>query len=308
MSNWTQVAPQYLTEQEIWCMTVYNDKIYAGTTLRAELLEWNGVDEWTLAADDYAGAEDDLFDIIEYNGALVACTGPLTDDLVQWDDVDTLVKLDDLAERPWSMVEKDGNLYIGDFANGRLWEWDGFNVTEVAPQLDTERIAWLLILDDEIYGIGHWDGQLLKWDGIDEWIVVATQYLSTEMYRGVVYNGKIYAGTKLEGGGGAPLCALLEWNGEDEWNLVAGQPGTETSIWSMVVYNGDLYAGTFPGGKLLRWNREDAWDVVCDTLNAQAYIRSLVIHNGLLYGGTGSGGRLFRVDGLRVGQAIANMV
>ncbi len=137
-------------------------------------------------------------------------------------------------------------------------------------------------------------GQLLKWNGVDAWVVMAAPYsgwtANHYMQSIIEFNGKIYGGV---GGGSnaAPLgCALLEWNGLDAWVMVAPQTtigdGYDGQALNVIIeFDGTIFGGD-RFGNLVRWNLVDAWQRVALRILPPEEIMSLEVYNNELYGGT----------------------
>lgn len=139
---------------------------------------------------------------------------------------------------------------------------------------------------------GATTGQLLKWNGVDAWVVMAAPYAgwsSNEYMQSlVVFNGKIYGAV---GGGGHtgfdPI--LFEWNGTDAWisvasYLIVGDGYDSRAMNCMLIFDGAIYLGD-RNGNLLKWNGVDACTRVAFRIAGLSEVLSLEIHNNELYGG-----------------------
>lgn len=156
-----------------------------------------------------------------------------------------------------------------------------------------------IVFNNELYA-GATTGQLLKWNGIDAWIVMAAPYTGWTvnhcMQSIVEFNGKIYGG--VGGGSNAyPLgCALLEWNGVDAWVMVAPKTtigdGYDSGALNVIIVFDDTIFGGDRSGHLLRWNGVDAWERAAFRLPPHYEIMSLESFNGNLYGGSYKAGLL----------------
>ena len=151
-------------------------------------------------------------------------------------------------------------------------------LTQVAPQLNTQNISKLCLLNGEIYAGTQNGGRLFKWNGVDAWVQVAPQLNSQSyIHRLLVWNGEIYGGT-YNGG------RLFKWNGVDAWAQVAPSYSSTTTVWSLIVFNDTLYSwvsANTSSGNFLRWNNSNAWVLV---LNRNPYIRPMLVKDNYIYG------------------------
>lgn len=150
-------------------------------------------------------------------------------------------------------------------------------------------------VDGQLYGCSSGTGELLRWDGVDTWDVVATQYLTENYINDLVeLNGEIYgSGQKTDGKG-----LLLKWNGTDAWILMAERELLANDFLSkLAVYNGKIYAGTLRESELWEWDGVSEWilKVADPTPTGSRGIISMIVFEGSLFAGTDVG-LLYRFD------------
>ena len=131
-------------------------------------------------------------------------------------------------------------------------------------------------------------GRLLKWNGVDAWVVVAPVLNSQTAGFLTVFNDEVYFATNTNG-------RLHKWNGVDAWVEVAPQSGAlkcaaviliRGAIWSITTATAGIVT-------VLKWNGIDAWVVMgtvavssitsCVEIGSTAYIGTttylVVIHS-----------------------------
>jgi len=211
--------------------------------------------------------------------------------------------------RIYSLCEFNNELYLGTYAHGLLFVWDGaYQCYQVASQLNGQTYIWDLIVyddgggTDELYGSTGGGGRLFKWNGTDAWAQVCAQLnAQTNIYDMVEFDDGLGGGDQIFAGTGAG-GRLFHYNvGGAAWAQDCAQLGAETDILSLCVYDDgggdDLYGGTSPNGNLYRYNPAGpAWVQACAQLGAETAIQSLAVYNGRLYGGTSPNGKLYRYD------------
>ena len=129
--------------------------------------------------------------------------------------------------------------------------------------------------------------------GSPENMVVSYEPGVVEVISLQVYDGKLYAGTGIEG-------KIYVYDGET-WDLAYDSP--EGLVWGFAVYDGRLYAGTGGMGRIYVYNGT-TWSLEVD-LNGLFpdvnEVRGMCVYNGKLYVGTNThlaGGRVFVYDGV----------
>lgn len=195
-------------------------------------------------------------------------------------------------------INYSGEMYLD--LKGNLGKLTPTGIIIVAPRLSNQRfIHSLANHSGDLYAGTGSSGLLFKWNGIDAWDAMTTQYGSeTDIYSLAVYSGNLYAGTN-----GTAL--LLRYNGSG-WDEVAGQYGSEAGIHYLHEYSGYLYGSTVYGGRLLRWNNTDSWELAADTAYSQSEIYSLEEYDGNLYGGTSPSGLLFKWNNSDAWEKVAD--
>ncbi len=295
---WEEKAPQLNAQTAIYCLLVYNGKLYGGTSSGGRLFEWNGTNAWIEVANKL-NVETNIMCLTVFNNKIYGGTYPNAK-LFEWNGTNAWIEVAtglNSQTHILCLVEYNGKLYGATQPNGKLFEWNGTNAwVEVANTLNAQsQIYSLAVYNGKLYGGTNTGGKLFEWNGTNAWVEVAnTLNAQTTIYSLAVYNGKLYGGI---GSGGR----LFEWNGTNAWVEVAPQLDYQTHIYSLAVYNGKLYGGTYPSGRLFEWNGTNAWVSVAPYLNTQGYIWSLAVYNGgsgdKLYGGTATNGKLFEWNG-----------
>lgn len=204
-NSWVEVADT-LGGSRGASLTEFEGSLYCGGANYCRLMKWNGVNAWTQEA-YIATVTIGIKAIVVYNGELYG--SGIWGELREFDD-------DAAAHEAWStvsaahshgtnfiysMIVYNGNIYLGSYNSGELFEWDGVvaDLVEVADTLNGQDfIQELLIIDDELYGItSDLDGsgcRLFKWNDVDAWEQIEGQ-AGSELYgMGLVYyNSKVYA-------------------------------------------------------------------------------------------------------------------
>jgi len=285
------------SETSINSLTVFNGKLYGGTSPNGRLYEWNDVDAWVdRITPTYIPS------LTVYNNKIYG--GTSYGALYEWDS--TALKWVQKAPRLGSetkivsLTTFSGNLYGGTNPGGRLYQWNGVNAwVEKAPaQLTQTSINALVVntVSNKLYGGTSPNGCLLEWDGTSSW---ANKAYFSQVASVIYFNNKLYVGTSRTG-------ELFEWNGINGWTRKASQLGSETSITSLAEFNGNLYAGTYPNGMLCQWDGTSTWVQKAPKLGSETSINSLASYNSKLYGGTSPGGRLYEWNGVNAWVQKAN--
>lgn len=215
-SDWMQVASQLESQNQIFDMTVYNDKIYGVTEKSVTgglLFEWNGADAWTKVASQLLG-QISIQTVIVYNNKIYAGTVG-NGYLFEWNGTNAWVKVADQCGTQngiLALCVYNNKLYGGTTPNGCLLEWNDVDAwVQVAGQLNGQSYIFTLIeVNNKIYAGTATGGRLFRWNDVDAWEEMAAQSMLQTYTRGLVtLNGKIYAGTSNNG-------YLFEWSGLSE--------------------------------------------------------------------------------------------
>ena len=209
---WTQVAPQLDTQANVTGLTVFNGKIYGGTSSGngGRLFEFNGTNAWVEVAPRLAG-QNAIEDTVLLNGKVYGGTSD-GGSLYEWNGTNAWVEVAPQvgAEVIRSLVVFNSKIYAGTNNLGKLFEWNGTNAwVEVAPQLNGEAfIHSLIVFNSKLYGGTGTNGLLYEWNGTNAWGEVAAQLNSQIfIYELVILNNRLYGST---GSGGR----LFLWSGE----------------------------------------------------------------------------------------------
>jgi hypothetical protein len=164
---------------------------------------------------------------------------------------------------------------------------------------------------DKLYGLISWkDGSdqdcitLVKWNGTNAWVVIATlaagtpadhSYYAEDM---IVYNVPANGGPALFIGGGhydgaTYNAALYRWDGEDALDIVGESPdcGYSFTLAAMGAGLGSYLYMAGIDGKLIRWNYNsgDLEEISSQIPDLEIY--ALAVHDGSMFcGGMGFGG------------------
>lgn len=249
----------------------------------------------------------------------------------------------DYTQRINDLIAFNNKLYGLTDSNCQLIEWTGSNF-DVKAQGYSGDLYYdyaardAVIYNNELYACTYEDEEygthLIKWNGTDDWIVLASGYDEDVYYmeKLVVLNNKIYGvnyyGKLFEWEIGSEdwvrvasdfdsssiysdlvilnseiyvatngTGLLLKWNGINAWVQVASKFGSESNIKCLAIYNNEIYAGTSNSGLLLKWNGINEWIQVASQFDSEG-IQKLVIHNDEIYGGTSPHSLLLKWNGV----------
>jgi len=196
-----------------------------------------------------------------------------------------------------SLAIYNNNLYAaGTGSSNALLEWNGSDKWIVVNSIGYD-IKQLVVMDNTLYGVSYWNGDLYKLNINYNWELVKSG-LGYKAITSIVYNNQIYVGTS-DG-------HLLKFDGVS-W-IIAANPltsnGQNIIIRSLIIYNNSIYAGgggsdpNSNSGVLMKFTG-NSWTIVAPELYTQQDILSLVVYNNELYGGSGGydGSRLFKWNG-----------
>lgn len=293
--EWFNVATIYGSEDGIYSLCEFNNKLYAGTYPNGNLLEYDSTSyQWIQAAPQY-NSETKIWCLVVFNNKLYGGGGEGY--LLEWNGTNSWVEKADAGSSINSLYEFNGKLY-GAGASGKLYEWNGTDAwIEKTSQYDNETIESLCEFNEKLYGGTNSHGYLLEWDGTSStWIQVAPQNGSVNSIPCLIeFNNKLYGGTASKGN-------LLEWDSTSStWIEVAEGPyGIGSIINSLVIYNNSLYGSYsyFIGenSRIARWNETDAW-VLEESLS---WLREILVFKTRLYATNTvdeDGGRLYKLTG-----------
>lgn len=165
-TSWTERAPQFNGQITIYCLAVFNGKLYGGASSGGRLFEWNGIDAWIQKAPEL-NSQTIIYSLAVFNGKLYAGTYP-NGRLFEWNGVDAWVQKADqlLGEKYlYSLCIYMNNLYSSSGDSGMLFEWNGVDAWILkAPQLDGEKyIYWLTVFQNKLYAGTSTHGKLFEW-------------------------------------------------------------------------------------------------------------------------------------------------
>jgi len=247
IDGWTKVADQLDGQITIHALCAFKGKLYGGTLRGGKLFEWNET-EWIEVADQYDGQSIDSLCV--FNNKLYAST-LYQAMLLEWDEDGAWIMA---AGNPvgastlHSLCVFNEKLYGTGDPTGKLYEFSGTEMIEVAPMYDSEMVIYsLCVFNNKLYGVGYY-GSLLEWDEDNLlWKSVASSIGVGALTSACVVYGVLYST--------APAGHLLAWNGTDSWIIICDPVAYP---WPMCVFNNKLYSGTiygyeYGGGKLLEY-------------------------------------------------------
>jgi hypothetical protein len=269
-TEWIEVAPE-LESYYTYRIISYNGTIYGGTitnsgdTYGGCLLEWNGVDSWSLVAPQYNFIQEYISGLEIHNGEL-------------WAGVTAV-----------------------NYGTCELNKWNGSNAwTVMAHTSGTSQVWGIKSFNGKIYGEGRY-GQLLEYDNVNAWVVVASQLNSQTVIRGLEdFNNELYVGTYPNG-------RLFKWNGSDAWiQVAASYYGGTHYVNQLKVFNAELLGATRGTGMgtLLKFTGS-AWTELCDTLGTETAPVGLEELQGELYCGM-DGGHLYKLSNRFFNLSLSN--
>ena len=220
----------------------------------ASLVHWNGINHLISDVDGGLFSIYSLIISVRYNDtpSILCGTGPGAGRLYEWDPPAGWV----IAATEWingpvdsekiinSLVVLNGQIYGNGSTTGRLFICPvvrGNPWVPVTPySVLTSGGGNIIVFHSQIYIGGGNDGKLRRWNGVNNWVVVAdTPPGAFNIPQLIVFNGQIY------GAGGQFLYA---WNGIDRWVQVTTVP---VGILTMAINNGSLF-GTDGFGNLYK--------------------------------------------------------
>ena len=152
------------SEVTVWCLCVFNNKLYGSTSPNSNLYEWNDVNAWVSKAGKFS-SETDIRGLCEYNGNLYGSTGP-NGCLVMWDGVSAWVqKAASLGSEMVIRLHVYAGRLFGCTSLGRLLRWDNVSAWEVvAERVGPEgQILNLEVHDGKLFGATIGSARLVDW-------------------------------------------------------------------------------------------------------------------------------------------------
>lgn len=242
---WVEVAPTFESENRIPSLVTFENALYGGSRSNGKLLKWNGTNAWTEVAPKL-GTATEILSLAVFNGKIYGGTTP-DGMLYEWNGSNLWVEVAPQlsgAEYINSLIVFNGALYGGTGTFGRLYRWNNIDAwVQVVSQFESSAtLRKLVILNNELYaGMDDYPtgGQLLKWDGISSWILMAPQLLNETVKSLVVFKNQIYAGS-TEG--------IMLWNGADAWKkIIPGFDDGATVVRGLVNLGVNLYCSSSTG-------------------------------------------------------------
>lgn len=307
ITHWEQVAPQLNGQLDIFSLVILEDDLYGVSGDSGLLLRWD-VSLWTQVAAQLNsqtrihnalvydnGSGDKIYASTSSGGRLFRSAGG------SWTEVAGTLNS---QLRIRGLVVYNNKIYGGTWPGGRLFEWNGSNAwVQVAPQYlaDSEILTLIEYNGDLLAGTS--DENVLKWNDVDDWILVSAGLpgTATGIDDFLIYDS---------GSGDNLYCttdgSLWKFDDVSAWTLV----GTtiDDQSWTIAEYDGDLYMASvfisITGGKLYVWNDVDTLTEVAAQLNGQNRLYDLTVFKNRLFAGTGRGGRLFRAAPAIGGQIM----
>jgi len=286
--NWaydTVVLSSDGAKTSIFCLAVYNGRLYAGqtgSTGDGDVLVYDG-SSWSVS---YNGSQTGIYSLAAYNGKLYAGQGQGTGlgDIYVFDGASWSLNYDTSRDITISMAVYNGKLYAGwgdDLGEGDIYAYDGTSWV-FSYNGGQEYIRALAVYNNKLYagqGSGTGDGDVLSYNGTS-W---GTSYNGAQEYITSlsVYNGKLYAAQGSSTGDGDVFVYdgsswTTSYNGSQE-------------VAYLGVYGGKLYAGEGTGtgdGDMLAFDGT-RWGRVANT--DYSYVYALTGYDGSLFTAMGSG-------------------
>jgi len=298
----TLVASQYSTYL-IKKLVVLSGELYGGTTT-GELLKWDGVSAWTLAAPQNA-LYTSLIDIIVFNSKIFAVMSSPTYGngwLLEWNGSNAWY-VQERAGVPVGntnvtcLCEHSGELYVGGFAfpaGGNLYKWDG-NVAG----------TWLLVASTLL---GETSLQKIVSHAGNVWVftdnngylgenVAGTLIQRATSYRigGTIPVGLLSFGGDIYGADTQAEYSLKKWDGASGWTTVIPDPASVRCS-DLFEHDGEIFACSYTasGQPLLKWDGS----VPGNWIQVSTF-PSLSFRNGISFGSdifmTDIGGNLYQI-------------
>jgi len=199
--------------------------------------KWWNADSFTMSAvvgvwTQYTDASQTSIDRDLATSGFICASGALNGSEVCWSNIKLIsgkynVKVDYISDRNTGILE------ILHSDN----DWKLAAPTCLTETSGNSYIMSMCELSGTIYGGTYPNGRLLRWNGIDEWEIVAEKLGSvTTIYSLCSLSGVIYGGTY-------PTGELLRWNGVNAWNSVASKYETQDFILALLAISGKIYGG-----------------------------------------------------------------
>jgi hypothetical protein len=253
MTAWTKVADATITNR-LKYMIVFKGKIYGISDVGgSNLLEWNGVNAWSLAAPSVFGS---VAGLTIHNNELYSLFGGK---LYKWDEISAWVQITTgtiSGSQPEWIYAWDGKIYTG---INELYEWPGsgtaLNIVSSPPIPSFEHG---LAYDDgsgESIWVGNGGGELYRWDGVSAFSLKAPPFGGGDIISSMfIFEGELYCTY-------ANSAKLLKYNDAGSW--VEMNPGSFSFYCvDAIAYGGVIYGIGLYTNKLYKINDSWLWEEV----------------------------------------------
>ncbi|MFA5138092.1 MAG: LamG-like jellyroll fold domain-containing protein [Elusimicrobiota bacterium] len=289
----TQSLIQDALVDGVYCMAVYNGKLYAGKGGAADgdgdVLVYDG-SGWNVS---YAGSKLAIRSLAVHNGKLYAGQSGIAGDgdVFVFDGASWSPSYNGSQEGIYALASHNGRLYAGQGSSadgdGDIYVLEGSTWTQSYSGA-TLSIYSLASYNGRLYagrgGTLGGSGDVLIYDAGGWRLLLDNGGTVTGVHALAAHNGKLYAGL---GGTAAGDGDVLVYDGST-WQTA--YTGAQEQILSLASYNGRLYAGQGSGagdGDVLHYDG-GVWRVLYD--GGTQKLHSLAPYNGRLYSGEGGGG------------------
>ncbi|MEM2878626.1 MAG: WD40 repeat domain-containing protein, partial [Candidatus Hadarchaeales archaeon] len=255
-------------EGGVYCLAVYNGKLFAGTGTDGKIYVYDG-STWELSYDSF---EETITSFAIYGGKLYAGGDPnggiFIYDGVEWSEMEEA-----LEYGVYCLAVYGGKLYAGT-QNG-VYVYDG-NTWSISLDYGVSSLA---VYNNRLFAGLSSPGSVYMYDG-NVWLLVHDTIVPNSILSMTTYQDRLYIGT---GDGGAIYVS----NGE---TYALSHDVLEPYVFSLAVYSDKLYAGTGPTGCIYSYNGT-LWELNFDTPESDIF--SLAVYGTRLYAGTGQEGKIY---------------
>ena len=274
-------------EQYIRSLSVFNGKLYAGTSPNGKIYSSADGLSWTPVL---SGTGDGVvYSLSTFNGKLYAGTASNGKIYSSTDGSSWTQALSGTGEQYiWSLAVFNGKLYAGTHPNGKIYSSaDGSSWAQVLGGTGESAIRSLSEFNGRLYAGTYPDGKIYSSADGSSWTQSMSGIGVDNVQALSVFNGRLYAGT----GGAGKIYSSVDGA---IWTQVLSGTGEE-EIMCLSVFNGKLYAGTYPNNKIYSSVDGLNWALALSG-TGESRIYSLSEFNGKLYAGTGPNGKVFQVS------------
>jgi hypothetical protein len=313
--RWIQVAPR-LSSQNVLCMAVFNEKLYAGTQTGGRLFEWNGTNAWVQKAPEL-NSRSRILHMCVHNNELYAIADVLIGGgnnkkrLYKWNGTNAWVQLVGDGYDMRKLIVYNNELY--GFNTDKLYK---FNNVDDWVEVVASASGECILYDNKLY-MCMTSGELYEFDDIDTWVKKADAAVGvTSVNNMCISDGELY----LIGNTATKFATLLKYNGVDAWDvLIDGveyppHDGTGIVYYEIFSYDNKVYClytysysksgilYVIAGGGYAYTTGNNNWLIAgTRSIDNQEHLVYPIVYNDQLYsvslppGSGGTPGRLYRL-------------